>query len=470
MGDENIVEDSKMRSQPPSMISIQEDPLDSSKNVGSILSTSSSPISSSESGITINRQRISPTSKCAIWKQKNENQFSNSSSLAVIEANNRNKLKSGKGTTGESDSPTHKLESNVVLQDVLSIKSYLHKLSRILQAEDEPSIESELHASLPLSTISMEDSNVTSEKDNELAELKRQLSILQTQNAEKDALIERLRIELDEKKKESPRQEKASKEHKLESSSLSSLNRLSPVDKKGSNSLSSSRNSSSSNVDSSSQNSLNGKKTNVVKPVRQSISSHSTPSKTNSNLSSTVERLHNPVKSPRERNKSSTTSRSSTISQRISKTPPPMISPSLVTSLSSPRDKTNLKTLNQSCCQCKSSKNSSSTAATQTVNQNSPTSNTRSSSNWKVQGSGNNSLSIYSPSRESRADSASIHSASSSRSSSTSDRLCRLRRSRTPMTHNYNRPPITPVIRSSEDGTLRISIKSTSIATYTTEL
>ena len=194
----------------------------------------------------------------------------------------------------------------------------------------------------------------------------------------------------------------------------------------------------------------------MVKPVRQSVSSHSTPSKTNSNLSSTVERLHNPVKSPRERNKSSTTSRSSTISQRISKTPPPMISPSLVTSLSSPRDKTNLKTQTQSCCQCKSSKNSSSTAATQTVNQviflynhhfffvnllilffrksfrmnksmlteqfilqNSPTSITRSSNNWKMQGSGNNSLSIYSPSRESRADSASIHSASSSRSSST---------------------------------------------------
>ena len=107
----------------------------------------------------------------------------------------------------------------------------------------------------------------------------------------------------------------------------------------------------------------------MVKPVRQSVSSHSTPSKTNSNLSSTVERLHNPAKSPRERNKSSTTSRSSTISQRISKTPPPMISPSLVTSLSSPRDKTNLKPHTQSCCQCKSSKNYSSTAATQTVNQ-----------------------------------------------------------------------------------------------------
>ena len=61
-----------MRSQPPCMISIQEDQLSPSKNVANILSPSSSPISSSESGITINRQRISPTSKCAIWKQKNE--------------------------------------------------------------------------------------------------------------------------------------------------------------------------------------------------------------------------------------------------------------------------------------------------------------------------------------------------------------------------------------------------------------
>ena len=62
-----------------------------------------------------------------------QNQFSNSTSAAVIEANNKNKLKSTRGTTGGSVSPTHKLESNVVLQDVLSIKSYLHKLSRILQ-------------------------------------------------------------------------------------------------------------------------------------------------------------------------------------------------------------------------------------------------------------------------------------------------------------------------------------------------
>ena len=51
-----------------------------------------------------------------------------------------------------------------------------------------------------------------------------------------------------------------------------------------------------------------------------------------------------------------------------------------------------------------------------------------------------------------------------------SDRLCKLRRSRTPMLHSHSRPPITPVIRSSEDGTLRISIKASSMATYTTIL
>ena len=160
----------------------------------------------------------------------------------------------------------------------------------------------------------------------------------------------------------------------------------------------------------------------MVKPVRQSISSHSTPSKTNSNLSATIDKHLTPVKSPRAKTKSSTTSRNSTISQRISKTPPPMISPSLVTSLSSPRDKTSVKSQSQVGCQCKYSKTSSSTAATQTE-KNSPTniirSRNNSSNNWKMQGSGNNSLSIYSPSRESRADSASINSASSSRSSST---------------------------------------------------
>ena len=156
----------------------------------------------------------------------------------------------------------------------------------------------------------------------------------------------------------------------------------------------------------------------MVKPVRQSISNHSTPSKANSNLSATIDKHLTPVKSPRAKTKSSTTSRNSTISQRISKTPPPMISPSLVTSLSSPRDKTSVKSPSQVSCQCKHSKISSSTAATQTE-KNSPTNIIRSSNNWKMQGSGNNSLSIYSPSRESRADSASINSASSSRSSST---------------------------------------------------
>ena len=61
-----------MRAQPPSMVTMHEDPMDSSKSVGSIMSPSTSPISSSESGITVNRQKISPTSKCAIWKQRNE--------------------------------------------------------------------------------------------------------------------------------------------------------------------------------------------------------------------------------------------------------------------------------------------------------------------------------------------------------------------------------------------------------------
>ena len=152
-----------MRSQTPSMVTVHEDPMDSSKSVGSILSPCTSPISSSESGITVNRQKISPTSKCAIWKQRNEvkintfvrsvfqivmlmmiihfnisllfsqNQFSNSTPIATIEANNKNKLKSAKGTTSGRVSPTNKIESNVVMQDVLSIKSYLHKLSRILQ-------------------------------------------------------------------------------------------------------------------------------------------------------------------------------------------------------------------------------------------------------------------------------------------------------------------------------------------------
>ena len=61
-----------MRSQPPSLITMHEEPHDASKSIGSVFSPSTSPISSSESGITVNRQRISPTSKCAIWKQKNE--------------------------------------------------------------------------------------------------------------------------------------------------------------------------------------------------------------------------------------------------------------------------------------------------------------------------------------------------------------------------------------------------------------
>lgn len=62
----------KMRSQPPSVISMHETPIDSVKNGRSTLSASTTPISSSESPITGNRQKVSPTSKCVIWKQRNE--------------------------------------------------------------------------------------------------------------------------------------------------------------------------------------------------------------------------------------------------------------------------------------------------------------------------------------------------------------------------------------------------------------
>ena len=42
-----------------------------------------------------------------------------------------------------------------------------------------------------------------------------------------------------------------------------------------------------------------------------------------------------------------------------------------------------------------------------------------SGSSWKIPGARNSPMAVYSPTRDSRADSASIHSASSSRSSST---------------------------------------------------
>ena len=61
-----------MRSQPPSVISMHETPIDSGKNGRSVVSASTTPISSSDSPITGNRQKVSPTSKCVLWKQRNE--------------------------------------------------------------------------------------------------------------------------------------------------------------------------------------------------------------------------------------------------------------------------------------------------------------------------------------------------------------------------------------------------------------
>ena len=53
----------------------------------------------------------------------------------MIESNNKNRLKSMKAKSAaiESVTPSNGMSSQIVMQDVLSIKSYLHKLSRILQ-------------------------------------------------------------------------------------------------------------------------------------------------------------------------------------------------------------------------------------------------------------------------------------------------------------------------------------------------
>ena len=55
----------------------------------------------------------------------------------MIESNNKNRLKSMKAKTAaiESVTPSNGMSSQIVMQDVLSIKSYLHKLSRILQVK-----------------------------------------------------------------------------------------------------------------------------------------------------------------------------------------------------------------------------------------------------------------------------------------------------------------------------------------------
>ena len=50
----------------------------------------------------------------------------------TTESSSNSKSKSSKGTIG-SISSNNGISSNLVMQDVLSIKSYLHKLSRLLQ-------------------------------------------------------------------------------------------------------------------------------------------------------------------------------------------------------------------------------------------------------------------------------------------------------------------------------------------------
>ena len=70
-----------------------------------------------------------------------QNTLSNSNQASVIESNNKNRLKSMKAKSAaiESVTPSNGMSSQIVMQDVLSIKSYLHKLSRILQVMFESS-------------------------------------------------------------------------------------------------------------------------------------------------------------------------------------------------------------------------------------------------------------------------------------------------------------------------------------------
>merc|ERR1719510_61308 len=129
----------KMRSQPPGVMSLHDAvTLSPTKADENKLSPSSSPVSTSQPDISLDCQNLSPTSKCSDWKQKNESTLSNSNQASVIESNNKNRLKSMKAKTAaiESVTPSNGMSSQIVMQDVLSIKSYLHKLSRILQAED----------------------------------------------------------------------------------------------------------------------------------------------------------------------------------------------------------------------------------------------------------------------------------------------------------------------------------------------
>ena len=99
----------------------------------------------------------------------------------------------------------------------------------------------------------------------------------------------------------------------------------------------------------------------MVKPVRSSLINSNSPGKTISNSSIS------PVKTTGDGKKSPT--KNTTYYQRISKTPPPMISPSLVTSLSSPKDKVDTTQPNCCVCQKKSIISSTTNTSTQTVDQ-----------------------------------------------------------------------------------------------------
>ena len=99
----------------------------------------------------------------------------------------------------------------------------------------------------------------------------------------------------------------------------------------------------------------------MVKPVRSSLINSNSPGKTISNSSIS------PVKTTGDGKKSPT--KNTTYYQRISRTPPPMISPSLVTSLSSPKDKVDTTQPNCCVCQKKSFISSTTNTSTQTVDQ-----------------------------------------------------------------------------------------------------
>jgi len=90
----------------------------------------------------------------------------------------------------------------ILIQDVISIKSYLQKLRRILHDSDESSmLISDEPIKCPSSTIfdkiSRENGRNKSTED-EINDLKKQVALLSQQNADKDHTIESLHCQLDE--------------------------------------------------------------------------------------------------------------------------------------------------------------------------------------------------------------------------------------------------------------------------------